>query len=83
VNRRPRVAVIFTGGTISMTVDAQAGGAVATLAGADLLASVPGLADAADIVSIDLGRTPASHFSFADVLRIRSHIDVALEYPET
>ena len=43
VSRRPRVAVVFTGGTISMTVDPVAGGAVPTLAGADLLAAVPGL----------------------------------------
>ena len=77
----PRVAVIFTGGTISMTVDAAAGGAVPTLAGADLLAAVPGLARRADVVPIDLGRVPASHFSFADVLRIRSVIDGAIADP--
>ena len=74
----PRVAVIFTGGTISMTVDAAAGGAVPTLGGADLLAAMPGLAQRADLVPIDLGRMPASHFSFADVLRVRRIIDGAL-----
>ncbi len=78
MSRRPRVAVVFTGGTISMTVDAVAGGAVPTLAGADLLAAVPDLRERAEIVPIDLGRTPASHFSFADVLRIRGAIDGAL-----
>ena len=77
----PRVAVIFTGGTISMTVDAAAGGAVPTMGGADLLAAVPGLARRADVVPIDLGRVPASHFSFADVLRIRDVIDGALADP--
>lgn len=77
----PRVAVIFTGGTISMTEDAAAGGAVPTLAGADLLAAVPGLARRADVVPIDLGRVPASHLSFADVLRIRGVIDDALGDP--
>ncbi len=82
MTRRPRVAVIFTGGTISMTVDTSAGGVVPTLAGADLLASVPGLADLAEVTLIDLGRTPASHFTFADVLRIRSQVDDALADPE-
>jgi L-asparaginase len=77
----PRVTVIFTGGTISMTVDAAAGGAVPTLAGADLLAAVPGLARRAEVVPVDLGRIPASHFSFADVLRIRGVIDTALDDP--
>ena len=78
---RPRVAAIFTGGTISMTVEAAAGGAVPTLAGADLLAAAPGLARRADVVPIDLGRIPASHLSFADVLRIRGVIDGALDDP--
>jgi L-asparaginase len=81
VSRRPRVAVLFTGGTISMTIDPVAGGAVPTLAGADLLAAVPGLADAAEVVAIDLGRTPASHFTFADVLRIRGLVDRELADP--
>ena len=78
MSRLPRVAAVFTGGTISMTVDAAAGGAVPTLGGADLLAAVPGLARRADVVPIDLGRMPASHMSFADVLRIRRIIDGAL-----
>jgi len=81
VRARPRVAVVFTGGTISMTVDLDAGGAVPTLAGSDLLAAVPGLAAAAEVLPIDLGRTPASHFSFADVLRIRREVDDALADP--
>lgn len=81
MSRLPRVAAIFTGGTISMTVDAAAGGAVPTLAGADLLAAVPGLARRAEVVPIDLGRVPASHLSFADVLRIGRAIDAALDDP--
>jgi L-asparaginase len=81
VSRLPRVVTIFTGGTISMTVDAEAGGAVPTLAGADLLAAVPGLARRAEVVPVDLGRIPASHLSFADVLRIRRDIDDALDDP--
>jgi len=79
VSPLPRVAVVFTGGTISMTVDAAAGGAVPTLAGADLLAAVPGLARTADVVPIDLVRIPASHLSFADVLRIRRIVEGALQ----
>src|SRR5450759_2950117 len=61
-----------------MTVDSAAGGAVPTLAGAELLALVPGIDDIAEIVAIDHGRTPASHFSFADVLAIWGAINAAL-----
>ncbi len=81
MSRRSRVVVVFTGGTISMTVDAVAGGAVPTLAGAELLAAVPGLADIVDVAAIDLGSTPASHLSFADALRIRAVLDGALADP--
>ncbi len=78
---RPRIAVIFTGGTISMTVDTPGGGAIPTLGGADVLARVPGLDAIAQIVTIDRGRMPASHFSFADVLAIGAAIDAALADP--
>ncbi len=70
-----RVAVIFTGGTISTTFDPVAGGNVPTLDGAAILARTPGLEAIAEVVAIDRGRTPASHFTFpalldlADVLR--------------
>ncbi len=74
---RSRVAVVFTGGTIAMTVDPATGGAVPTLGGADLMARVPGI-EPAEVLPIDLGARPASHFSFADVLAIRAVIDEAL-----
>jgi L-asparaginase len=60
----PRVAVVFTGGTISSQHDPVAGGNVPALSGAEILATVPGLDAIADIVPIDRGLTPASHFTF-------------------
>ena len=69
-----RVAVLFTGGTISMLVDPVAGGKVPTLDGAAILARVPGIHDLADLVPIDLGRTPASHFSFPKLFEIAGEI---------
>jgi len=69
-----RVAVLFTGGTISMVVDAAAGGKVPTLDGAAILARAPGIEDIADLVPIDLGRTPASHFTFPKLFEIGSEI---------
>jgi L-asparaginase len=69
-----RVAVLFTGGTISMVADPVAGGNVPTLDGAAILARAPGVEDIADLVPIDLGRTPASHFSFEKLFEIGSEI---------
>ncbi|HEX3265438.1 MAG TPA: asparaginase [Candidatus Limnocylindrales bacterium] len=69
-----RVAVIFTGGTISMVASADAGGRVPTLDGAAILARAPGIDRIAEVVPIDLGRTPASHFSFEKLFEIASEI---------
>jgi L-asparaginase len=65
-----RVDVVFTGGTISMGFDPVAGGNVPSLDGAAILARTPGLDTIADVVPIDRGLTPASHFTFADLLTL-------------
>jgi L-asparaginase len=77
----PRVAVVFTGGTISMRRDAVAGGFVPVLAGAELLAATPGVAAIADVQAIDRGLTPASHFGFADLFGISAAVEEALRDP--
>ena len=74
-----RVAVVFTGGTISMRVDAAAGGAVPALDGAALLAATPGLTGIADLVPIDWGLVPASHLSFAQILDLAETVERALD----
>jgi L-asparaginase len=74
----PRVAVVFTGGTISMGFDPVAGGNVPTLDGAAILARTPGLDAVADVVPIDRGLTPASHFTFGDVLALGQVVGDAL-----
>lgn len=77
----PTVAVLFTGGTISMGFDPAAGGHVPSLDGAAILARTPGLERVARIVPIDLGRIPASHLSFAETLSIGVAVRVALADP--
>lgn len=75
----PHVAVVFTGGTISMGFDPVAGGNVPTLDGAAILARTPGLDALADVVAIDRGLTPASHFSFADLMDLGAVIQDSLD----
>jgi L-asparaginase len=76
-----RVAIVFTGGTISMAFDPVAGGNVPALDGAAILARVPGLDAIASIITIDRGRTPASHFTFDDLLAIGRVVDETLADP--
>ena len=77
-----RVAVVFTGGTISMRHDSRAGGNLPTLSGDALLATVPGLAAIAEIEPIDWGLVPASHLSFDQVLDIGRIVSDRLARPE-
>ncbi len=66
----PSVAIVFTGGTISMRHDPVAGGIVPVLSGRDLLETVPGLDSIATLVPIDHGLTPASHFTFGGLFEL-------------
>lgn len=77
----PRVATFFTGGTISMAFDPAAGGNVPALDGAAILAGTPGLTEIAEVVPVDLDRTPASHFRFADLVSIGIRVATALDDP--
>jgi L-asparaginase len=77
----PRVALFFTGGTISMTADAVAGGNVPTLDAAALLARAPGVEAVADVEAIDRGRTPASHFTLGDLLDLAGAVRERLMDP--
>ena len=76
-----RVAVVFTGGTISMAHDAGAGGNVPTLDGAGILARTPGLDAIADVVPIDRGLTPASHFTWTALFALAATLREVLEGP--
>jgi len=73
--------VVFTGGTISMRFDPVAGGNVPDLDGAGILARAPGLDRFAEVIPIDVGLTPASHFTFDDLGRIWTIIATHLADP--
>ncbi|MCA8934561.1 MAG: asparaginase [Planctomycetes bacterium] len=66
-NSKPRIRLIFTGGTISMRDDAGRG-AVPVLNGAELLKDVPGLADFCEVDVRDFGQLPGPHMTPARML---------------
>jgi len=76
-----RIAVVFTGGTISTVFDPVAGGNVPVLDGAAILARTPGLDGIADVVAIDRGHMAASHFSFPQLLQLAALLRVTLADP--
>jgi L-asparaginase len=76
-----RVAILFTGGTISMRHD-PSGANRPTLRADELLASVSGLDRIAEVVPIDWGLVPASHLSFAQLLDVGRILDETLRRPD-
>ena len=73
-----RVAMVFTGGTISTLPNAAAGGYTPVLRGADILARSPGVARVAEVEPIDWGLVPASHLTFPKMMDIARVVDEAL-----
>lgn len=80
-DRVGRVAVVFTGGTISTVFDPVAGGNVPVLDGAAILARTPGLDRIAEVVAIDRGRIAASHFTFGQLIELGAVVRDALADP--
>ena len=68
--KKHRVAVVFTGGTISMRFDPAAGGPVPALSGAEILAQVPGLEEIAELIPSDFARLPGPHMTPARMLEL-------------
>lgn len=78
----PRVAVLFTGGTISMRSAPESGGFTPSLTSTDLLRKVPGVHAIAEVEAIDWGLVPGSHLSFDQVLDIGGLVREQLERPD-
>jgi L-asparaginase len=79
---KKRLAVFFTGGTISMKYDSAIGAAVPSLTGHEILASVPQTSDVADIEVIDFGRFPGPHMTPRLMLELSAQVREALSRDE-
>ncbi len=79
---RKRLVVYFTGGTICMRFDPAAGGAVPALSGREILESVPGLSDVADLEVIDFGRYPGPHMTAPLMLDLAAQVRASLSRAE-
>ncbi len=59
----PKIAIITTGGTISMRYDARLGGAVPAVSGDELMRLVPGLDDVARVELVEFANVPSCHLT--------------------
>jgi L-asparaginase len=70
----PRIVVIATGGTISMRVDAELGGAVPQLSGEEILSFIPGVERHARVEVREYGRYPGPHMTIERMWELRAEI---------
>ena len=75
---RPRIAIFFTGGTISMRIENETGGAVPKLSGAEILAQVPSLETIAELETIDFARLAGPHWTPARMLELAQAVQAKL-----
>lgn len=73
----PRVLLLATGGTISMKQDAGAGGAVPRLTGREILDSVPGIEQVAEMEVREFGRYPGPHMTIERMWELRAAVKEA------
>lgn len=70
----PTILAVFTGGTISCTLDPDSGLPVPTLTGEQILARTPGLDTVAHVVIDDFGRYPGPHMHPGRMLQLAARI---------
>lgn len=68
------IALVFTGGTISMRFDAGSGGAIPQLSARDILAAAPMIAEIAEVRTEDWGAFPGPHMSTERMWALRNRI---------
>ncbi|MBI4658572.1 MAG: asparaginase [Verrucomicrobia bacterium] len=67
---KPQIAILFTGGTISMRVDPKTGGPVPALSGEEIIARVEGLNEIANIDVINFALLPGPHMTPPKMLEL-------------
>lgn len=76
---KPKVCIIFTGGTISMTVDPDIGAAIPTLSGEQILSMVSNIDKIADIEVVNFCEIPGPHMTFDKLLELKELIKQTLD----
>src|ERR1700754_4930183 len=76
---KKRLAVIFTGGTISMKYDPAIGAAVPALSGQEILDLVQNAEEVAEVEVIDFGRLPGPHMTLPRMMALATLVRATLE----
>lgn len=78
---KPRVAIVFTGGTISMKMDNTFGGVVPALSAEEILALSPSIHTLTDLEASEFGRYPGPHITPELMLELSRHVQALADQP--
>jgi L-asparaginase len=76
------IALLFTGGTISMKLDPASGAAIPALGADEIVAQVPALAGVADFETEDFSRLPGPHVTPEQMWRLARRVAAWLDRPD-
>ncbi len=77
-----KIAVIFTGGTISMKVDPRLAAAIPAMKSEEIMAMVMNIDKIADIEIINFSQLPSPHLSIDDLTQLRKVVLALIERPD-
>ena len=72
---KKKVAIIFTGGTISMTVDEKIGAAIPTLSGEQIMSMVTNMDKVADIEVFNFAEIPGPHMTPEKLIELKHYVN--------
>jgi len=73
-----KVAIIFTGGTISMRIDEKTGGAIPYLSGKEIIELIPGINQLAELEIYDFGKYPGPHMTLQLMMQLKDVVNSIL-----
>lgn len=76
---KPKVAIVFTGGTISMSIDERLGAAIPSLSGAQILSMVTNIDRFAEIEPVTFSSLPGPHMTPALMMKLSRQVQGLLE----
>lgn len=76
---KPKVAIIFTGGTISMSVDPRIGAAIPTLSNEEIMSLVTNIDTVARIEPINFSKLPGPHINPIMMLKLQKVVTEILD----
>jgi len=75
MNSKKKIAIIFTGGTISMTVNKDTNAATPSLSSGDIMSLVRHIKDFADVELIDFSAIPSPHMTPEKMMELKAVVE--------